>query len=202
MIDVHCLVYKNTRYFPELLKQIGNERNVNLYIIRNNDNIGKGRLKGFLTGNSPYVSLIDYDDLIQPGIFIEIEALLDRGCDCVYTDEVLIDENGEVLQPGWSSNPERYSPEILEAFDVGGGRYLHHLVAFRRELLRPYMALTLLQLHELAEPYLWKELGRVSEFYHLRQVGYYWRQHKDNGFKKFFCYKFFTNLGGTLLQGE
>jgi hypothetical protein len=152
-------------------------------------------VNGFLTGTSPYVSFVDYDDLIQPGIFKKVVDILERGYDWVYTDQMLIDEFGNPLQPGWSSNPELYRPELLAFMKINDNdEHCHHIVAFKRGLLRLDHLFIMSQLSELTECYLFRELGRHSNFYHLKEIGYYWRQHEDNGFKKFFCYKTITEM--------
>lgn len=189
MIDVHCLVHKESKFFPSLKVQMEKEEGVTFHIVRNGGNIGLGRVKGFLLGSSPYVSFVDYDDLISPGIFRELNSLLERGYDWVYTNEVVIDELGNELQPGWSSNPELYRKELLEFMEASPGVYCHHIVAFKRSLLKPPVFWIMTQLAELAESYLFKELGRSNNFYHLDKVGYYWRIHGDNGFRNFASYR-------------
>ncbi len=192
-IDVHCLTYKASPFFP-LLKRQMKEENVSFHVIQNGDNIGEGRVRGFLIGDNPYLSFVDDDDLIQPGIFQKVEEVLFQGYDWVYTDEYLIDKDGDWIQPGWSSNPELYSPELLHFMEVTEGVHCHHLLIFKRELLTPYLIFIMLQLKELAESFLMKELGRHPNLYHLKEVGYYWRQHEENTFKSFRCYQFFENL--------
>lgn len=193
LIDVHCLVHKESPFFPSLVKQM-KEEDVNFHIVKNGTNIGLGRVNGFLKGTSSYISFVDYDDLIQPGIFKKIVDILEQGYDWVYTDEVLIDEFDKSIQPGWSSNPELYGPEILSFVQVSNNDYCHHIVAFRRSLLRLDLIFIMEQLTELAECYLYKELGRNTNFYHLKEVGYYWRQHEDNGIKQFHAYKVITEM--------
>jgi len=193
MIDVHCLIHRDSSFFPLLEKQM-KEENVNFYPIINGKNIGAGRVKGFLSGDNPYVSFVDYDDLIQPGIFEKIEYYLNKGFDWVYTDEMLIDEEGNEIQPGWSSNPELYSPELLLFMEASERQYCHHIVAFKKEILRLDHLFIMIQLSELAESYLFRELGRNNNFYHLKEIGYYWRQSEDNVYKQFTSYKLILEL--------
>ena len=120
MIDVHCLVHKKEeKFFPLLAEQMENEDNVDFHIIPNGDNIGRGRARGFLTGDAEYVSYVDYDDLIEPGIFTKINEVMNDGFPWCYTDEMLIDEEGKDIQPGWSSNPELYNEYMLDFVAVG-----------------------------------------------------------------------------------
>jgi len=172
------------------------EKDICFHIIPNGTNIGFGRVRGFLVGKSPYVSFVDYDDLIQPEIFFEINQILESGYDWCYTDEMLINEEGEELQPGWSSHPELYSP-LLRSFQTFNSKdCCHHIVAFRRNLLRIDNLYIMRQLTELAEAYLYRELGRNNNYYHLQKVGYFWRQHENNGYKQFKAWKDLFMLDG------
>jgi len=181
-IDIHCLLYKNSPFFLPLEKQMKQEK-VNFFTLPGSSNCGASRLKGFLSGTSPYVGYVDHDDLIQPGIFEKIRQILSQGYDWVYTDELLIDERDNPIKPGWSSNPELYPPEVLAFVNVNEVEYCHHIIVFRRDLIRLDMMFILPQLKELAESYLNKELGRSSNHFHLKEVGYFWRQHKDNWYR-------------------
>lgn len=195
MIDVHCLVYKEDgKYFPQLVDQMTREKNIIFRLISNGNNIGEGRVKGFLTGSSPYVSFVDYDDLIEPGIFTKINTVMESGAAWCYTNEMLIDEENRLIQPGWSSNPELYKESILGYLRINGNIYPHHIVAFRRELFIPRMLYIMKQLKELPEEYLHLELAQHKEV-HINEVGYYWRQHEHNGMKQYECYKDGKRLG-------
>lgn len=195
MIDVHCLLYKeDNKYFPQLLKQLMTEKDIMFYPVYNGTNIGEGRVKGFLTGSSPYLSFVDYDDLIEPGIFTKINSVMETGVAWCYTNEMLIDEENRILQPGWSSNPELYSESILSYLRINKTIYPHHIVAFRRDLFTPRMLYIMKQLKELPEEYLHLELAQY-EGTHINEVGYYWRQHEFNGMKQYECYKDGVRLG-------
>ncbi|MCP3924918.1 MAG: hypothetical protein GY714_20255 [Desulfobacterales bacterium] len=187
MIDVHCLRHNDERvFFPQLLKQLGKEECINLFVLKNDDNIGAGRVKGFLTGTSDYVSFVDYDDLIEPGIFKKINDVMDTGVPWCYTDEMLIDESGNILQPGWSSDPKLYTKYILGFVDIGENMHCHHILTFRRELITSRIKYIMKQLKELPEEYLKTELMQY-ERKHIETVGYYWRQHENNGYLNYEC---------------
>lgn len=189
MIDVHCLVHKeDDKYLPLLVKQMQEEDCVNFFLVENGPNIGFGRAGGFLRGNAPYVSYVDYDDLIVPGIFKKINEVMDDGFPWCYTDEMLIDEEGKEIQPGWSSHPELYSPYLLSFVSVGAHDHVHHILTFRRDILTPKMLYIMDQLAELPEEYLRSELEKYH-YKHIEEVGYYWRQHPDNTIKQYRCHK-------------
>jgi hypothetical protein len=187
MIDVHCLVYKESPYFSQIKAQMEAEEDVCFHVVPNGSNIGLGRAVGFLQGNAPYVSCVDYDDLIEPGIFTKINEVMESKIPWCYTDEMLIDEQGKHIQPGWSSNPKLYKHNVLQFVKVGN-EYVHHILTFRRDLLTLKMLYIMKQLCELPEEYLRTELG-YYEHTHIKEVGYYWRQHPENGMKKYQCYR-------------
>ncbi len=187
MIDVHCLRHNDEKvFFPQLLSQLQREESINLFVIDNGRNIGAGRVKGFSSGKSDYVSYVDYDDLIKPGIFRQINSVMKTGIPWCYTDEWLIDEDGGFIQPGWSVKPEIYSSNILEFVKIGEGEYCHHILTFRRELLTRKLIYIMKQLKELSEEYLRTELMQYMHK-HINAVGYFWRQHKNNTFNNYEC---------------
>lgn len=191
MIDVHCLVHTAnvTAYEEQIIAQMKQEKCANFHIIKNGKNIGLGRVCGFLTGNAPYVSYVDYDDLIEPGIFTKINEVMDTGIPWCYTDEVLVDKYGKYIKPGWSSNPELYPEEILSYVRVKPGVHVHHILTFRRDLITPKMCFIMKQLSELSEEYLRTELA-AYDFHHIEEVGYYYRQHENNTLNNYECYRF------------
>lgn len=188
MIDVHCLIHKESPYTNLILDQMFHERDITFHLIPNGINIGLGRMTGFMTGTAPYVSYVDYDDLIVTGIFSKINDVMNTGIDWCYTDEMLIDENGNNIQSGWSNHPELYKDNILNFVRLNRHEHVHHIVTFKRELITPKMYYIMSQLNELPEEYLRTELSTRSHK-HINEVGYYWRQHPDNSMKKYKCYR-------------
>lgn len=191
MIDVHCLVHTASvsKFEEELVEQMRHESDAKFHVIKNGSNIGLGRVAGFLTGTAPYVSYVDYDDLIEPGIFTEINEVMSSGVPWCYTDEMLIDVNGVHIKPGWSSNPELYSKDFLEYVKIRPVTHAHHILTFRRDLITPKMCFIMKQLSELSEEYLRTELAQYH-FEHIKKVGYYWRQHCNGTMLKYESYKF------------
>ena len=185
MIDVHCLVHReDTEFFPQLQAQMAEEKDANFHIIPNGTSIGVGRCKGFLTGKSEYVSYVDYDDLIVPGIFSKINDVMSTGIPWCFTDEVLVDKDGNFIQPGWSIAPEIYNPIILEFTRIAEGVHAHHILTFRRDLISIKMIGIMEQLAELAEDYLRTELSKYN-YVHIDEVGYLYRQHEKNSVLNF-----------------
>lgn len=196
MIDVHCLIHTSeiTPYEEQIVAQMQNEKYANFHVVKNGSNIGLGRVVGFLTGKAPYVSYVDYDDLIEPGIFTKINEVMSSGIPWCYTDEVLIDEDGNFIKPGWSSHPELYSENVLQYVRVKPGVHVHHILTFRRDLITPKMCFIMKQLGELPEEYLRTELA-AYDFEYINEVGYYYRQHSNNTVNKYESYRFNKEMG-------
>lgn len=179
MIDVHCLVHKECKYFDLLKDQMSKEK-ANFFIVQNGANIGEGRVKGFSLGTSPFVSFVDYDDRIAPGVFEYIDEVMKGGVDWCYTDEIIIDGENNIIAPGWSSHPQIYVEDVLNLFKVNEQDHCHHIITFRRELLTREMGYVMRQLTEMAESYLVGELRRSQNYLHIQGVGYFWRIHGEN----------------------
>lgn len=193
MIDVHCLIHKESEYFNLINEQMLSERDAKFYVLTNGSNIGLGRCRGFLTGTSPYVSYVDYDDLIEPGIFSIINKVMDSGAYWCYTNEALINKDGEILCEGWAKYPENFHPSIIDFVDLGAGVRPHHILTFRRELITPRMIYIMEQLSEHSEEFLRMELSRYPVNF-IDVIGYYWRQHDDSTLQKYRSFRDFMRL--------
>jgi len=202
MIDVHCLVHKTSPYFPKLIDSMKGQF-ANFHVVDNGSNIGEGRINGFAIGDSPYVASVDYDDFVMPGIFRKIEETLERGADWVYTDEVIVDAEGNAIIPGWSSNPKLYVDDILNLHRVSDNDFCHHILAFRRELLTKEMKYIMRQLVELSEVYLKDELRRSSNYVHIKEVGYFWRLYGGNGIDgSYIATEIFRRNNGSIIKAN
>jgi hypothetical protein len=171
-VDVHCIHLPKTDgvLWEECRDSITDEP-VNLHLVKGVEgHIGKGRVKGFDMGDSPYVSCIDPDDVVLPGAFQAcIEALDDHPEACgVYTDELLIDSQGKVIRPGiWSSVD--WNPLLqLEP------KYLHHIYVMRRSYVRKYF-LEMLKWHNMSEYILKCLVTAHGPWIHVDRYGYKWR---------------------------
>jgi hypothetical protein len=194
MIDVHVLTLPetNTIWFDELLESLRFEP-IKLHIIDGiKGNLGLARTKGFQLGDCKYVSYVDHDDLVIPGIFRKVLDCLDNtACSGVYTDEVLMNEFGKVFALGWSIDHRPFmSDKRLQICNIGG-QYMHHLIVLKREYVEKCLPL---QSKMLPEPELLNKMLEFGPLVHLREIGYKWRIHKDNGYKEIRCH---TNVNIT-----
>ena len=118
--------------------------------------------------------LMDHDDLLEPqALFRMAEAFVEDAADFIYSDEVIVDADGEKVL-GYTLRPA-FSPEYLR-----GHPYIVHLCGFRTSLLRRLgglnTSLTISQDYDL--------LLRVSEvatrIAHIPEVLYRWRTRPDS----------------------
>lgn len=127
---------------------------------------------GIAAASGELLVLLDHDDVLHPEALARIDALARDGVDLVYTDEDVLSEDGQVLdpvlKPGWS-------PERLRA-----QHYVNHMIAVRTSLVRELggfrAGLDGSQDHDL--------VLRVSEraraILHLPAVLYGWRAAPDS----------------------
>ncbi len=181
-IDVHVLLLPGTdkKLWGECLETLKDEP-VNLHILDGiQGHIGKGRYNGFVQGDSPYVSCVDPDDLVIPGAFAAcLEALENNPTACgAYTDELIIDMNGEVIKPGiWSKIP--WNP--LRQLEP---KYLHHIYVMRRSMVEKYY-LEILRWRSMTDYVLKCLLSSQGPWIHVDQFGYKWRMKPGSAHTQF-----------------
>lgn len=132
--------------------------------------VGKARAKGFLLGDSPYVSFIDPDDLVVPGAFDAcIETLEANPNACgTFTDEILIDIDDKIIRPCFFSGCSWNPLHMLEA------QYMHHILVMKREYVLKHIV-ELEQWPNLAEFVLKGLLTQYGPWVHTNYIGYKWR---------------------------
>jgi hypothetical protein len=186
-IDVHILTRPTSskEWLAECIDSLKDEP-VNLYVTQGVEgSIGQGRYHAFKLGNAPFVSFVDDDDLVVPGIYSEITNHL-RADRVVFTDEILIDKDGNFLKHGWSSHPEEWT-ELFPLITMVNGvkpRY-HHLVTLPRDQVIQNLDSLLLDTI-YCEPNLVYRLAGSCEFMHLKSVGYKYRIHDKSTTYKLF----------------
>ena len=173
MVDVHILKTKkdSKHLFEQCLKSLENEP-INIFI---EDGIigdtGLARHLAFQKGDSEYVSYVDPDDLVVPGIFQKCMDAMTEDCAAVYSNENLIDINGTFIRSGeqinqtWSYVKMKNNP-----------KFVHHVVVYKRELVERYSQNIkgFIMHSESLLNTLVSECG-AKRFIHLNEVGYYWR---------------------------
>ncbi len=172
LVDVHMLHMPSTNpVWLQLCLESLRDEPIQLHRLEGVEgHIGRGRAKGFMQGNSPYVSYVDPDDLVVPGAFeLCVKTLEQHPEACgAYSDEMLIDESGKPLGLGmWSGIS--WNPLLqLEP------RYLHNGAVMRRSFVEKYL-LELKRWPNMAEFVLKGLLAGCGPWIHVNQVGYKWR---------------------------
>lgn len=182
-VIITTLPDSNKEWFSRCLYSLKDEP-VNLYFVNGKrGKIGYGRAESLKCGSSPYMAFVDPDDEIEPGIFEKIIPLLSDNPVHVYTDEVLIDVDGNKIGYGWSINRnalEKVPSDLVPLlWDRQNMSYFHHLNVFNRDVAMSYL-LRLYDGHRGVEGFLFQHIGKFGIVKHLSEFGYRWRIHKDN----------------------
>jgi hypothetical protein len=181
LVDVHIIVGNKEKWLPECLESLEHQP-INIHFVdRIEGNVAKAREIGFSKGTCEYVSFVDPDDLVYPGVFIKClgEIWQNPSCVGVYTNDMLIDEQGQFIGYGWGMNQEPFDemgfpPELTNG--------IHHLRVFKREAVNKCLPLK----HKMIpEPLLNTEIQNHGRLIHIPVIGYKWRMHKQNTFTKY-----------------
>lgn len=153
MIDVHVLTHAGTRidWLAECLRSLEDEP-CTVHVIRNmGGTVGYGRAQGYQRGSHPFVSYVDSDDFVYPGVMAAvIEGLKTHTSVC--THEIAL-HNGV----GFFRKPR-------------GG---HNLFAARREAIEPLLD-HMETIDYLSDVMVRRHLKPAQ----LDFVGYAWRLHE------------------------
>lgn len=187
MIDVAIIVLPETdrAMLERCLYSLRNER-VPVYFIEGVKGcIGHGRAESIKVGTNPYVSFVDPDDEIIPGIYAKLmgEAIVRGNPAIIYHNEIVVDSTNNTIHHGWSYDkttlgavPERFHPIL---WDAQNERYFHHRGIFRRSDTLPFLD-KLSTLHEACEPQLMQMMSATGKVQYLNEWGYIWNIHGKN----------------------
>jgi hypothetical protein len=181
MIDMHILIHPThdrSVHLKRVLRKLGKIPHlVNVIQLDGTYmHIGMGRMQGFSSGNSDYVTFMDDDDDISTDVFQSCIDILDNdsSIDAVVTDERHV-INGKIKTP-----LRKWLPMDGEQYSIQTARYIHHLVVLRRTSIQPYIDM-LQNWPDLCEFNLYGNMILDGKkFIHLDKVGYYWYQHDNN----------------------
>lgn len=177
-VDVHIAIGHDEPWLTDCVNSLMRE-DVNIWFVpKIEGDTAAAREAGFRKGSAPYVSFVDPDDLVVPGVFERCVAALDQHWEWVgcYTDESLITADGDFLMHGWSIDPRPfeamgYRHELMQG--------IHHLRVLRRSIVERCLPL---KTKRMPEPVLMHEMRKYGELGHIPIVGYHWRIHKANTF--------------------
>ena len=121
-----------------------------------------------------FIALMDHDDMLEKQAIYRIaEAVVAEDPDFIYSDEVIVDADGENML-GFAYRPQ-FSLEYLRSHP-----YIVHLVAFRATLLRELggldVSLSISQDYDL----ILRTVERARKVVHIPEVLYRWRTQPDS----------------------
>lgn len=135
-----------------------------------NQGVGGASQTGLEAARGEYFAVADHDDLLEPNALYELaNAIRQHHPDAVYSDEVLIHNNGRVIRC-------EFRPQFSYHFLLSHP-YIVHLTAFRRDLL---LQVGGFDRHlEVSQDYdlLLRVAAVTHDFRHIPKVLYQWRVH-------------------------
>ncbi len=170
--DVHIIVNSEYEQYHEQCFSSLEEEPINIFKIpATKGHVGIGRWKGFNSGSAEFVSFVDDDDYIIPGIFQKCFDALDANPDAI----------GVVSQEYRLKDGELHGPAHIELNQrwVDIAKAIHHITVYRRDRILPYvekikdcntgeMVLLLLEV-----------LSDGNQFCKVDEPGYVWRVHGE-----------------------
>ena len=187
MVDVHILILPDTNkdWLFQCLMSLKDEPAVLHLCPGLPGDTSAARTEAFKRGNLPYVAFVDPDDLVVPGVIGKLVSLLESTPDavCAYSDEMLVNEAGIDMLPGWSRDA---LPYLSVGYDIRchciDGKYIHHLRVMRRVSVERCLPL---KTKRMPEPVLMHDLAKLGKLIHLPEIGYKWRIHGNNTFSTY-----------------
>jgi hypothetical protein len=143
--------------------------------------IVRGRFEGFSKGTSDYVSFVDPDDIIKPGVFQKcLEEITPEVCGVYTLSEVVVDDRVVGLMHPY----RKWNKELmLRSFTE-----VHQIAVMHREMINKilYENKKLLEnhSHNLSEILTYSLLAKEKPWKALDFIGYQWRKHNNGGHTK------------------
>lgn len=147
------------------------DQRIRVHLGQHNRGVSHATNQALALATSPFVVLLDHDDLLQPqAIYRVAQSVMADDPDMVYSDEVLVDADaGSVLQ--YFHRPA-FSPEYLRSHP-----YIVHLVGFRTALMRELGGLD--EQLRISQDYdlILRASERAHAITHIPEILYQWRTH-------------------------
>jgi len=144
---------------------------IRLDFAEENGGVSSATNRALAMAEGVFVVLLDHDDLLEEqALFRVAEAVLEDDPDMLYSDEVLVGENGKKVQH-LIFRP-MFSPEYLRSHP-----YIVHLIGFRASLLRALGGLD--ESLRISQDYdlILRASERAEKIVHIPEVLYRWRIH-------------------------
>lgn len=188
-IDVHIIrprVFdqRHIRWLDQCVGSLENEPvNIHFPFYVDGD-IRAARYAGFSMGNAKYVSFVDIDDWVEPGIFAKCLTAIDRhpGACGVFTRSKQVWERGDCQT---FTDLTTYKPWPLPAH--GSLVDIHQLVVMRRadcmHVYKQEYDHIPPRVHEM--PWVYWEMAKRKPWVALDAIGYYWRIREDGAHRAY-----------------
>jgi hypothetical protein len=187
-IDVHVLhlPFENPEWKDQCLEQLSLEPNINIHIVPGIfRDIKQSRINGYSMGTSEYVSYVDPDDLIEPGIFGKCQKVLDMNPHLVgvYTRSSIIDENANIIKDYMKPYREWRDHYMFQNYFE-----IHQLVVIRRkysDIVNRQIELLAKEGRYTSDTYIehlrYTLLSLLGRWKALPDLGYHWRSDGNAG---------------------
>jgi len=139
-----------------------------------NGGVSRATNRALANAKGGFIVLLDHDDLLEEqALFRVAEAVAQDDPDMLYSDEVLVGEDGRTVQH-YVFRPS-FSPEYLRSHP-----YIVHLVGFRTSLLRDLGGLD--ETLRISQDYdlILRASERARRIVHVPDLLYRWRIHGDS----------------------
>ena len=171
LVDDHSTSFQTVAL---LRKQVKRDQRFKLMERTENGGVAAACQEGLKAASGLFVAIVDHDDILEPHALYHVVSRLrlEPNADIIYSDEILIDENGGVKQavfrPDYSYNRLLSHP------------YIVHLTVFRRTLALQIGGFD--SSYETSQDYdLLLRLATVTDrFAHIPRALYRWRQHPES----------------------
>lgn len=175
-IDVHILTMpdEDKSLLDQCLDSLKDEP-INLFLCDGiKGNTGSARANAFKQGSSKYVSFVDPDDYIEPGIFSKCLDVLESDNCHVYTTENLVDSKGGFIRHGIQGDIKWSFENMRESYVL-----VHHLAVYQRDSVEKN--LHFIENINILVEYMMNLLCSLdAPFVHVDEIGYYWRMLKKD----------------------
>lgn len=135
MLDVHILTLPDRQH--ELARCLATTESsmANVHVLDGYaGHIGRGRVQGFSTGDAPFVTYVDDDDMLVPGTLDLLARLLEAnpGVAMAYVKNTTIPANSEVYPPVTKASWRLMGRHITQCF-------ADHMCVYRRDRMTGFL---------------------------------------------------------------
>ena len=136
MLDVHII--RRLDYNPKVLRRCMDSvasKKANINVVQGVDgHIGWSRIKGYAVGNAPFVTYVDDDDMVTPGLLDALSSALEE-----HPDMSFLHVKCRAVSRHAPIRPPLQNLDLRITHIKQGGHITDHLAVFRRDRLAPLL---------------------------------------------------------------